>query len=348
MLADLSTRRIRVVAVDTRTASPFAQSLLFGWVAVYMYEGDAPLAERRAAALSLDRDLLRELLGGDELRELLDADAVAAVELELARLAPTSRRARHPDDVHDLLVELGDLAVEELAARVDGDADALAAELTRDRRAIRITVAAEPRVVAAEDAARYRDALGATVPIGLPAVFTTPVEDPLGDLLRRYARTHGPFTTVEAARRFGLPTAETAETLEGLERAGRLLRGELRPGGATREWCDVDVLRRLRRRSLAALRAEIEPVDPEVLARFGLAWQGVTSRRRGVDALVDAVSQLQGAAAARVGARTRRAGGPRRRLPPRHARRAVRQRRRRLDRRRPDRRHRRPRRPRVP
>ena len=295
VLADLQARRVRVVAVDTRTASPFAQSLLLGWVAVYMYEGDAPLAERRAAALSLDRDLLRELLGGDELRELLDGDAVAQVELELARLAPTSRRARHPDDVHDLLVELGDLSVEELAARVDGDTGPFVDVLIRDRRVIRITVAGEPRVVAAEDAARYRDALGATVPVGLPAVFTALVEDPLGDLLRRYARTHGPFTTVEATRRFGLPTGETAETLERLEQTGRLVHGELRPGGSGREWCDVDVLRRLRRRSLAALRAEIEPVDADVLARFGLAWHGVTSRRRGLDALVDAVSQLQGA-----------------------------------------------------
>ena len=295
VLTDLQARRVRVVAVDTRTASPFAQSLLLGWVAVYMYEGDAPLAERRAAALSLDRDLLRELLGGDGLRELLDGDAVAQVELELARLAPTSRRGRHPDDVHDLLVELGDLSVEELAARVDGAPGPLVDGLVRDRRVIRITVAGEPRVVAAEDAARYRDALGATVPVGLPAVFTAPVEDPLGDLLRRYARTHGPFTTVEATRRFGLPTGETAETLERLEQTGRLVHGELRPGGSGREWCDVDVLRRLRRRSLAALRAEIEPVDADVLARFGLAWHGITSRRRGLDALVDAISQLQGA-----------------------------------------------------
>ncbi|HEV2993387.1 MAG TPA: helicase-related protein, partial [Acidimicrobiia bacterium] len=295
VLRDLQTRRIKVVGVDTRTASPFARSLLLGWVAVYMYEGDAPLAERRAAALSLDRDLLRELLGGDELRELLDADAVTQVELELARLAPGSRRARHADDVHDLLVELGDLTVDELAARVDGDAAAFVAALTADRRAIPVTVAGEPRVAAAEDAARFRDAIGTAVPVGLPAVFTEPVDDPLGDLLRRYARTHGPFTTVEAAGRFGLPTRETADALTRLEADGRLVHGELRPGGSGREWCDAEVLRRLRRRSLAALRAEIEPVDQEVLGRFALAWQGITGRRRGLDALVDAVSQLQGA-----------------------------------------------------
>ncbi|HEV2993545.1 MAG TPA: DEAD/DEAH box helicase [Acidimicrobiia bacterium] len=295
VLADLRARRVRVVPVETPTASPFAQSLLFGWIAVYMYEGDAPLAERRAAALALDRDLLRELLGADELRELLDADAVETVELELARLAPTSRRAQSADDVHDLLRDLGDLSEGELTARTDGEVGPIVAGLERDRRAIRITVAGEPRVAAAEDAARYRDATGAAIPVGLPGVFTAPTEDPLGELLARYARTHGPFTTAEAAGRFGVPEAEARATLEGLEERRRVVRGEFRPGGSSREWCDVDVLRRLRRRSLAALRREIEPVDPEVLARFASAWQGVARPRRGVDALLDALSQLQGA-----------------------------------------------------
>ena len=295
VLADLRARRVRVVPVETRSASPFAQSLLFGWIAVYMYEGDAPLAERRAAALALDRDLLRELLGADELRELLDADAVATVELELARLAPTTRRAQSADDVHDLLRDLGDLSDGELAVRTDGEVDAIVAGLQHDRRAIRITVAGEPRVAAAEDAARYRDATGAAVPSGLPGVFTAPTEDPLAELLARYARTHGPFTTAEAAARFGIPDPEGRATLERLEERGRVVRGEFRPGGSTREWCDVEVLRRLRRRSLAALRREIEPVEPEVLARFASAWQGVSRPARGVDALLDALSQLQGA-----------------------------------------------------
>jgi ATP-dependent Lhr-like helicase len=296
VLADLRSRRVRVVPVETRAASPFAQSLLFGWIAVYMYEGDAPLAERRAAALALDRDLLRELLGAEELRELLDADSVAAVELEVARLAPGSRRARSADDLHDLLRVLGDLSTVELAPRVEGDTEALVAELERERRAIRVTVAGTPRVAAADDASRYRDALGAAIPIGLPAVFTEPVDDPLGDLLARYARTRGPFTTDEAASRFGVPGTEARVTLERLEQRGRVVRGEFRPAGAGREWCDVEVLRRLRRRSLAALRREIEPVEPPVYARFALAWQGIASPRRGTDALVDALSQLQGAA----------------------------------------------------
>ena len=351
VLRDLRSRKVRMVPVETRKASPFAQSLLFGWIAVYMYEGDAPLAERRAAALALDRDLLRELLGSDELRELLDADAIAELELELQRLAPGGRRARNLDDVHDLLRDLGDLTDSELAARVDGGttaADAMIATLLDHRRVIRIRVAGEARVAAAEDAARFRDALGAAVPSGLPGAFEEPVAEPLLDLLARYARTHTPFTIAELAHRFAIPADEARAALTRLETDGRVVHGEFRPGGFEREWCDVDVLRRLRRRSLARLRREIEPVDPVVLARFLAAWQGVTSPRRGVDALVDAITQLQGlpipASAleadvlpARVDAY--RARGPRR---------ALRERIRRLDRRRRTRRGRRPRRARVP
>ena len=300
VLTDLRSRRVRMVPVETRHASPFAQSLLFGWIAVYMYEGDAPLAERRAAALALDRDLLRELLGADELRELLDPEVVAEVELELQQLAPTSRRVRHTDDLHDLLRDLGDLSDVEIAARVDDavreQALALTDTLIHELRAIRIRIVGEARVAAAEDAARYRDALGAAVPRGLPGAFVEPVDHPLDDLAARYARTHGPFTTAELAGRFGVPTDEVRTSLLRLERAGRVVHGEFRPGGAEREWCDVDVLRRLRRRTLAALRREIEPVEPAVFARFLAAWQGVGAGRRGPDALVDAITSLQGLA----------------------------------------------------
>ena len=303
VLTDLRSRTIRLATVDTRHASPFAQSLLFGWIAVYMYEGDAPLAERRAAALSLDRDLLRELLGTDELRELLDPEVVGAVELELQRLAPDSFRVRHADDLHDLLRELGDLTVSEIAARTaaspadtEARASALVDELVVEHRAIRVAVAGETRWAAAEDAARYRDALGAAIPRGLPDVFGEPVADPLVDLLARTARTHGPFTTAEVAARFGLSPGEVHDALQRLEDAGRIAAGEFRPGGTTREWCDLDVLRRLRRRTLATLRREIEPVEPEVLARFLAAWHGIGAGRRGKEALVEALGQLQGAA----------------------------------------------------
>ncbi|MEO5839058.1 MAG: DEAD/DEAH box helicase [Acidimicrobiales bacterium] len=295
LLGDLQARRVRMVAVDTPRASPFAQSLLFGWIAVYMYEGDAPLAERRAAALALDRDLLRDLLGADELRELLDPAVLADLELELQRLAD-GRRARDSDELHDVLRSLGPLNRFELDARCEVDATPLIAALLDQRRVIEVAIAGEMRLAAAEDASRVRDALGAALPRGLPAVFTDPVEDPLGDLITRFARTHGPFVTADVGRRFGVPIDRVRPVLERLAAAGRVVRGEFRPEGSEREWCDSDVLRQLRRRSLAALRREIEPVEPEALVRFLPHWQGVGVPRRGLDGLVEVIGILQGAA----------------------------------------------------
>jgi ATP-dependent Lhr-like helicase len=295
VLADVRARRVRVARVDTPRASPFAQSLLFGWIAVYMYEGDAPLAERRAAALALDRELLRELLGTEQLRELLDPGALADVELELQRVVP-GRRARHADDLHHLLRDLGDLAPHELADRSDADPRSWVSTLVEQRRAVVLRVAGEERVAAAEDAARYRDALGTALPPGLPGAFLEPVEAPLDDLVARYARTHGPFVASEIAARFGTTAKRVEAALRRLERAGRVLHGEFRPEGTTREWVDAGVLRTIRRRSLAVLRREIEPVEEAVLGRFLPAWQRVGTGRRGIDALVEAVEQLQGAA----------------------------------------------------
>ncbi|MFP5320911.1 MAG: DEAD/DEAH box helicase [Acidimicrobiia bacterium] len=294
VLRDIRSRKVRVVPVQTEQASPMAQSLLFGWIAVYMYEGDAPLAERRAAALALDRDLLRELLGSEELRELLDADVLADLELELQRLVE-GRRARDADEAHDLLRVLGPLTLEELDLRVDGDAAALVDELAGQRRAYVAGIAGEDRWAATDDAGRLRDALGVAVPMGLPVAFTESVDDPLGDLVARYARTHAPFTTSAVAGRYGLTAERVLPALERLEADGRLLRGEFRPDGHEREWTDPDVLRTLRRRSLAALRKEVEPVEADALGRFLPAWHQVGSDRRGIDALVDTVAQLQGA-----------------------------------------------------
>jgi ATP-dependent Lhr-like helicase len=295
VLGDIRSRRVRVVPVDTPRASPMAQSLLFGWIAVYMYEYDAPIAERRAAALALDRDLLRELLGAEELRELLDPDVLADLELELQRCTP-DRRARDADEVHDLLRVLGPLSRAEIDLRSTSDATAWVDTLLQERRAIPVVIAGDARVAAAEDAARVRDALGVALPPGLPAAFTDPVDDPLGDLVERYARTHGPFLTAEVAAWLGLDAARVLPALDHLLRSGRLVQGEFRPEGVQREWCDDDVLRQLRRRSLAALRREIEPVDAAALARFLPAWQGVGANRRGSDALVETVGVLQGAA----------------------------------------------------
>jgi ATP-dependent Lhr-like helicase len=295
VLCDVQARRIRMVAVDTDRASPFAQSLLFNWIAVYMYEADAPVAERRAAALSLDRDLLRELLGAEDLRELIDPAALGDLELELQGLAE-GRRARNTDDLHDLLRRLGDLTAEEAAARSVEDPSPWIDRLVDEHRAIRIRVAGEDRVAAIEDAGRLRDGLGVAIPQGVPAAFAETAAEPLEGLAWRYARTHGPFHAADIAARLGVPLERAAAALETLEAAGRVVRGEFRPGGVEREWCEVDVLRSLRRRSLAALRREVEPVTAPALARFLVEWQGLARPRTGPDALADAIEQLQGAA----------------------------------------------------
>jgi ATP-dependent Lhr-like helicase len=295
VLTSLRARTVRVVNVDTPKASPMASSLLFNWIATYMYEGDAPLAERRAAALALDRDLLRDLLGAEELRELLDPDVLADVELELQCVAE-GRRARSADQLHDVLRKVGDLTPVEAEARCDGDCRRWLDVLLAEKRAIEVTVGGEQRVVAADDAARYRDALGCALPLGLPTAFTEPVARPLEELVGRYARTHGPFVAAEVARRFGTSVDRIAGAAAALEGEGRLVLGEFRPGGVTRELCDAEVLRQLRRRSLAALRREVEPVDQRALARFLPAWHDIPAERRGVEGLVDALGVLAGAA----------------------------------------------------
>ena len=273
ILASLRSRTIDVVDVETPSASPFSASLLFDYVATYMYEDDTPPAERRAQALSLDRDLLRELLGQEELRELIDPDALAQVEDEL-RGSP-----RTPDELHDVLRLRGDLRPGEY----DG---ALAEPLLAERRAVLVRVAGEDRLIAAEDAGRYRDGLGAMPPGGLPDVFLESPDDPLASILARFARGRGPFRTAEAAERFGLDLARAEAELRALERADRLVRGELRPGGTEREWCDPDALRRLRRASLAALRREVEPVEQATLGRFLPSWHGIDRRATLREALV--------------------------------------------------------------
>ncbi len=296
LMSDLLSRRVRMVAVDTPKASPFAQSLLFSWIAVYMYEGDAPLAERRAAALALDRDLLSDLLGAEELRQLLDPGVLGDLELELQRLVD-GRRARDIDEAHDLLRELGPLTADDVAARsVDGsDVTAWLQELVEQRRAFPAFIGRRRVFVASDDASRVRDALGVAPAVGLPAVFTDPVEDPLGDLCLRYARTHGPFLARELAPWLGTDEVRVGSVLDRLQHEGRLVRGEFRPGGVEREFCHGDTLRRVRQRSLAVLRSEIEPVDPEAFGRFLPVWQGIGARHRGMDGTAEVISRLQGA-----------------------------------------------------
>ncbi|MBC7277593.1 crosslink repair DNA glycosylase YcaQ family protein [Nocardioides sp.] len=337
LLKRIESREISVVDVATPTPSPYAQSLLFGYVAQFLYEGDSPLAERRAAALTLDQGLLAELLGRAELRELLDPEVLAEVESELQRLAPT-RRARGAEGITDLIRTIGPLSLDEITARTTpaeasrtsaetsrasaeassadfsadlsdvsadrgdasadrGDASAMLEDLATARRVVEVRVAGEGRWAVVEDVARLRDGLGVAVPPGVPSAFTEPVEDPVGDLVSRYARSHGPFTAADVAARLGLGEAVVRHALARLSARGRVLDGEFRPGGSGLEWCDADVLRMLRRRSLARLRKEVEPVEPAALGRFLPAWQKTSVRKgalRGVDGVLSVVDQLAG------------------------------------------------------
>jgi len=291
----IANRSLRVHTVDSRTPSPFASALLFSYVANYIYDGDAPLAERRAQALSIDQDQLRELMGDADLRELLDPSAIEETEEQVQCLVETYR-ARNMDGVHDLLLRLGDLSREELRRRCVSDEVAESVtRLLRARRVLEVRVAGEKRLIAVEDAGRYRDALGVPLPPGLPTAFLEAAPEAAVDLLRRYARTHGPFTTPEAAARFGLAPSGVESVLNRLVGAGRVVEGGFRPGGIHREWCDAEVLRTIRRRSLARLRKEVEPVEQRTLARLLTRWQGVVQPRRGLDALLDVVENLQGA-----------------------------------------------------
>jgi len=297
LLTRLHRRELSMVEVETPTASPFASSLLFDYVATYMYEGDTPNAERRAAALSLDRDLLRELLGQEELRDLIDPRALERVEHDLQCLSELTQAANR-EGLLDVLRRVGDLTVAEAGDRVHPGLDAgrMLSELAAERRAARVRIGGEERWIDAADAGLYRDALGAAPPGGLPSAFLQDVPDALAQLLRRFGATHGPFTTAAVRERYGL---DASAALRELERDGTLVRGELRPGGSEREWCDPEVLRRLRRASLAALRKEIEPADQRELARFLPGWQGVDrhpASGAGIDRLREVIVPLQGLA----------------------------------------------------
>lgn len=297
LMSRIAQRRVRVIEVETPTPSPFAASLLFGYVGAFMYEGDSPLAERRAAALSLDTALLAELLGKVELRELLDPDVVAATHRQLQHLAD-DRKARDAEAVTDLLRLLGPLTTAEIAERsTAAEIEPWLDGLHSTRRVLPVSYADRRWWVAVEDVGRLRDAVGIAVPVGVPSAFTESVADPLGELLARYARTRGPFTTAEAASRFGLGLRVAEDALSRMALDSKLVRGEFTdvPIGSDQQWCDAGVLRILRRRSLAALRAQVEPVSTSAYARFLPAWQQVGgSSVSGIDGLLSVIDQLAG------------------------------------------------------
>jgi len=293
MLKRVRSRALAVVPVTTLTPSPFASALVFGYVANFLYEGDTPLAERRAQALSVDHARLRELLGEAELRELLDPEAIAEEEARLQRLS--GRKIKSVDGVHDLLLSIGDLSVEEIAARLEPPLEAAQAtsELLGARRIAAVHIGQSARLIAMEDVGRFRDALGVMPPMGAPAAFLERATDPLGDMVSRYARTHGPFTVDALAARFGLGVAPARAALAKLVAAGRVLEGGFIPGGSTSEFCDAEVLRSIKRRSLAKLRRQVEPVEHAALGRFLVAWHDIGSARGGLDALLTVIEQLE-------------------------------------------------------
>ncbi len=295
ILSKLQRGEIRVTRIESDRPSPFAASLLFSYVANYIYEGDAPLAERRAQALSIDQSQLQDILGDSDLRELLDEAAIDEVHARLQCLDP-EYQAKHADGLHDLLLRLGDLSDEEIAHRsVSPEVAANTQELLDARRVLRVRIAGTHRYIPVEYASRYRDALGVPLPPGLADAFLERSEDPLQDLVRRYARSHVPFTSGELAGRYDLPVASVEAVLHAMHGRGQVLEGEFRPRGTHEEWCDPEVLQQIRRKSLARLRREVESVEQHTFARFATRWQGLTVKRRGLDALLDTIEALQGA-----------------------------------------------------
>lgn len=285
---------IRVTSVESVKPSPFASALLFSYIANYIYDGDAPLAERRAQALAIDQSQLEEILSSTDFRELLDKAAIDEVESQLQLLEP-DYQAKHADGVHDLLLKLGDLTSDEVGRRcASPEIASTLKELAAAGRVLRVRISGEPRFIPVEYAARYRDGLGIPLPPGLADVFLEPATQPLSGILRRYARTRGPFTTADAAARYGISAADTDAMLRVLHGEGKLLEGEFRPGGMHMEWCDPAVLQLVRRKSLARLRREVVPAEQYVFARLLGRWQGVTAPRKGLDALLDSIDILQG------------------------------------------------------
>ncbi|RXQ99882.1 ATP-dependent helicase [Pseudoxanthomonas composti] len=310
LMQRIAREEVRLVEVQTQTPSPFAANLLFGYVAEFLYAGDAPAAERRASMLTLDSGLLGELLGQVDAAELLDPAVVARIAADLQCLS-AERQVVGVEGVADLLRQLGPLTSEAVARRMkQGEAGSALAALREQGRAIQIVLGGTPHWAAIEDAGRLRDALGVRVPAQVPAVFLQPTPDPLGELVWRYARVHGPFTTRQLAQALGLGVAVAEAALVALAEQGRLLRGNFarlaepevedaaRSGhaDATRAWLAQEVFQRLRVRSLQAAREAARPVPQAALVRLLLERHDLAPGQRleGPEGVLHVVEQLAG------------------------------------------------------
>lgn len=314
LLNDVENHAITVRHIQTESPSPFASAVLFSFAGNFLYDGDAPLAERRAQALALDHLQLQELLGEVNYSELLDPEVLIQLRTELQRLN-TEQPVRSADGLHDLLLHLGDLSRVEIVKRCDLTLDPQSAEkwisgLLEQGRILQLTIIDEERFIAAEDASRYRDAMSIQLPRGIAKALSAPVESPLIDLISRFARTNGPFSVEDIRARFNLLPDHLNVTLVELGRDGRLISGNfitprrdceahtppMPDNVVERQWCDANVLRIWKQRSLAAVRDQIKPASPEACMRFLIDWHGIGRRRKGPEALLDVVEQLQGIA----------------------------------------------------
>ncbi len=295
LLAAYEVGDIRVQQVQTSAPSPFARSLVFSYIAAFLYEGDAPAAERRAQALSLDRSLLRELLGTEDLRDILTRESLSQVEAELQYLAE-DRRARDANELHDVLRRLGALPIAALAARSEEDPTPWIETLCQSGRACEIAVGSKIQLMACEDAGQYRDAFGVALPPGLPEGFLAPEPDAIFALILRFASRRGPFSIETLAEHFAIGHTQAAQALAELANRGRLDHGYITPGSQEKHYCHPDVLRRIKRRSLEFLRGAIAPVSAARYTVFLWQQQGLQTPGTGVAALRGAIEKLAGLA----------------------------------------------------
>ncbi len=297
LLTKLNASKVRIAEVTTGQPSPFASSILFNYTGAFIYNEDSPLAERRAAALALDPELLAKLLGTVELKDLLDGEVIAEVDQQLRRVSP-DRRARNLEELADALRLLGPIPTAALPDHVLFDADLPTITATLAARVMVVRIAGVEHIAQVLDAPLLRDGLGIPVPPGAPAQVA-PVIDALQQLVSRWARTRGPFVLQDLQQAFGLAAGVAHSVLKELMSTKVIVKGHFSKGIGDDEFVANDVLKIIRSRSLALARAQTEPVSQSAFGRFLLSWQqvaavGETPELYGVDGVFAVLEQLAG------------------------------------------------------